>query len=48
MAVWTTANTSNDRLIAQLREWCAQAEASGVRALQEFAATIRAYSLRPA
>ena len=47
-AVWTTANTSNDRLIVQLKEWCAQAEASGGRALQEFAATIRAYSLRPA
>jgi len=47
-AVWTTANTSNERLIAQLREWCAQAEASGVRALQEFAETVRGYSLRPA
>ncbi len=35
---------SNERLIAQLREWCQQAEASGVRGLQEFAATLRGYT----
>jgi len=36
---------SNERLIAQLKEWCQQAEASGIRALQEFAATLRGYTL---
>jgi len=36
---------SNERLIAQLREWCQQAEASGVRRLQEFAATLRGYTM---
>ncbi|MGD8977142.1 MAG: fatty acid desaturase [Gammaproteobacteria bacterium] len=36
---------SNERLIAQLREWCQQAEASGVRGLQEFAATLRGYTI---
>jgi stearoyl-CoA desaturase (delta-9 desaturase) len=44
-ALWTTANTSNEGLIAQLRDWCAQAEASGIRSLQEFARTLRGYSL---
>jgi stearoyl-CoA desaturase (Delta-9 desaturase) len=39
---------SNERLIEQFREWCAAAEASGVRALQDFAASLRGYSLRPA
>ncbi len=29
-------------------EWCRDAEASGVRYLEEFAAHLRAYSLRPA
>ena len=47
-ALWTSANTSNDRLIDQLKDWCARAEASGVRSLQEFARVIRGYSLRPA
>jgi stearoyl-CoA desaturase (Delta-9 desaturase) len=47
-AIWSGAATSNDKLLAQFREWCAAAEASGNRSLQEFAATLRGYSLRPA
>ena len=50
-ALWDGAAVSNERLIAQLREWCQQAEASGVRGLQEFAATLRGYTIaqgRPA
>ncbi len=39
---------SNERLIAQIKEWCQQAEASGIRALQEFAATLRGYTTGPA
>jgi stearoyl-CoA desaturase (delta-9 desaturase) len=39
---------SNDRLIAQLREWCQQAEASKIRVLEEFAATLRGYTLSSA
>ena len=46
--IWSSRATSNEALAAQFREWCAQAEASGVRALQEFAATLRAYQLRSA
>jgi stearoyl-CoA desaturase (delta-9 desaturase) len=47
-SIWSSSATSNERLIAQFREWCAQADASGVRALQEFAANLRGYSLRVA
>ena len=47
-AIWAGSATSNDGLIAQFREWCAQAEASGVRSLQEFAASLRGYSVRTA
>ncbi len=44
--LWDGATlVSNERLIAQLKEWCQQAEASGVRRLQEFAATLRGYTL---
>jgi stearoyl-CoA desaturase (delta-9 desaturase) len=39
---------SNERLIAQIKEWCQQAEDSGIRVLQEFADTLRGYTLRPA
>jgi len=44
-ALWNTANVSNDRLIVQLREWCLQAEASGIKALEDFADNVRAYRL---
>jgi hypothetical protein len=32
----------------QLREWCAQAEASGIRALRDFANSLPAYVRAPA
>lgn len=47
-AIWSGAATSNEHLVIQFREWCAQAEASGIRVLQEFAASLRGYALRPA
>jgi stearoyl-CoA desaturase (delta-9 desaturase) len=47
-ALWEGAAMSNERLLAQVRDWCAQAEASGIRSLQEFAASLRGYSLRTA
>jgi len=37
-----------EKLMQALQDWCAQAEASGVRALQEFARSLRGYSLKPA
>jgi stearoyl-CoA desaturase (delta-9 desaturase) len=46
--IWSGATVSNERLIAQLREWCQQAEASGIRSLQEFAQTLRGYTVGPA
>ncbi len=46
--IWEQANVSNDKLLAQLCEWCAEAEASGIRSLEEFAARLRGYALQPA
>ncbi len=37
-----------DVLLKQLQEWCKQAEETGIRALQEFARSLPAYSLRTA
>jgi len=45
--LWSGANASNERLLAQLKEWCVQAEQSHIRGLQEFARTLRSYALQP-
>jgi stearoyl-CoA desaturase (delta-9 desaturase) len=47
MKVWQQANVSNERLVADLREWCARAEASGIAALEEFSAQLRGYIPQP-
>ncbi len=47
MRVWQQANVSNERLVADLREWCARAEASGIAALEEFSARLRGYLPQP-
>ena len=44
-AIWEGAAVSNDRLVAQLKEWCQQAEASGERVLQDFARSLRGYTM---
>jgi stearoyl-CoA desaturase (Delta-9 desaturase) len=44
--LWNDANQA--RAVQQLREWCAQAEASGIRALRDFAARLPAYARAPA
>lgn len=47
-ALWDgKATVSNERLIAQIKEWCQQAESSGIRVLQDFAGTLRGYTMRP-
>ncbi len=47
-ALWQQANVSNEKLVGQLRDWCARAEASGVQALQDFSAHLRGCRLQPA
>ena len=47
--LWTGAtDVSNEKLLAQLHDWIAEAEASGIRALQEFAEVLKSYRLQPA
>ncbi|MEO0366593.1 MAG: fatty acid desaturase [Pseudomonadota bacterium] len=48
-SLWKSgAAISNERLLEQLRQWCAEAEASGIRSLQEFAHRVRGYAMAPA
>jgi stearoyl-CoA desaturase (delta-9 desaturase) len=46
--LWSGANVSNERLLAQLKDWCAEAEASGIKVLEDFAARLRSYQMAPA
>ncbi len=45
--LWSGALGSNERLVVHLNEWVAQAEASGIDSLQQFAARLRGYRLQP-
>ena len=42
--LWNDASANQARAVGQLREWCAQAEASGIRALREFSLGLPAYA----
>ncbi|MEC9374921.1 MAG: fatty acid desaturase [Pseudomonadota bacterium] len=41
--IWEQANVSNDHLVAQLKQWCTEAEASGIKSLEEFSTRLRCY-----
>ncbi len=45
-SVWARKATSPENLIKALQEWCVQAEATGISALQDFARRLRGYSLQ--
>ena len=44
-AIWDRSATSHDKLLQALQEWCQQAEATGVEALEVFARRLKGYSL---
>ena len=46
--LWSGANVSNETLLEQLKTWCAEAEASGIKVLEEFSARLRSYQLEGA
>ncbi len=41
--LWNDAHGNPGNAVAQLRDWCMQAEASGIRALREFSRRLRSY-----
>ena len=43
-ALLERSHASSDQLLHQLRDWCARAEASGIRSLQEFSLRLRTYA----
>jgi stearoyl-CoA desaturase (delta-9 desaturase) len=42
--LWNEASANQAKAVAQLKEWCDQAEASGIRALREFSLGLPAYA----
>ena len=46
-AVLERGHGSGEAMLANLQEWCREAEASGIRTLQDFAARLRGYALVP-
>lgn len=41
--VWDRTATSQEALLAALQQWCREAESSGIKALQDFAHSLRGY-----
>jgi stearoyl-CoA desaturase (Delta-9 desaturase) len=47
-AIWSRTSANSQEMVEALCEWCREAEASGIRALQEFSAQLKSYTLQPA
>jgi len=47
-AVLERSGKSSDAVLESLKEWCADAERSGIATLQQFAQALRGYALKPA
>ena len=45
--IFTERTATPERLVTQLQQWCREAEATGIAALEDFAASIRCYTLVP-
>jgi len=43
-AIWERSHFTSEQLLQQLRDWCARAEASGIRSLREFSLRLRTYA----
>jgi stearoyl-CoA desaturase (delta-9 desaturase) len=45
--VWERTTSNQEQLLQSLQDWCHEAEATGIHALQEFSQRLRGYSLHP-
>jgi stearoyl-CoA desaturase (Delta-9 desaturase) len=46
--IWSRTSNNSQEMVDALCEWCREAEASGIRALQEFSAQLKAYTVQHA
>ncbi len=45
--IWSRTSQNSHEMVEALRAWCAEAEASGIRSLEEFSAKLKAYTMAP-
>jgi len=45
--IWQRSATTQEHLLHALQEWCREAEATGIKALQDFSQKLRTYTLAP-
>lgn len=45
--IWSRTSSNGHDMVLALKEWCAQAEATRIRVLEDFAAHLRTYTLQP-
>ncbi|HXA46636.1 MAG TPA: fatty acid desaturase [Burkholderiaceae bacterium] len=43
-AIWDRSHSSREQLLQQLQDWCARAEASGIKSLSDFSLRLRSYA----
>jgi stearoyl-CoA desaturase (delta-9 desaturase) len=43
-AIWERSHATRDQLLQQLQDWCARAEKSGIKSLEEFSMRLRSYA----
>ncbi len=48
LQIWARTSSNGHDMLAAMKEWVHEAEASGIQSLREFAAQLQSYSLRPA
>ncbi len=46
--LWNETHASHERMIQAIMDWCKEAEATGIKVLQDFAQSLRGYALQPA
>ena len=46
--LWKETYESHERMIQAIIEWCKEAEATGIKVLEDFAQSLRSYALQPA
>jgi len=45
--LWQEKTATQEALLSALQDWCRQAEQTGIRALEDFAHSLRGYTLQP-
>ena len=46
--LWSETHASHERMIQAIIDWCKEAEATGIKVLEDFAQSLRGYALHPA